>query len=261
MTQPGPRFGSDNIFPLTGPQSLAPDCRHSSEEGAGRLFCPVCEKFADSFNAYGLTRRPSVHCPNCHSLERHRLAWTYFVRFTDLCRMKEGVLLHVAPERGMEARFRGLESLRYLSVDRSSARAMVKMDLTDLAFPDRTFDVIYCRHVLEHIPDERRALEELYRSLKVGGWAVIQVPVIAAVTYEDDDVIAPPDRERVFGQHDHVRSYGPDFEERLARAGFAATHILAADVVSPEEMKTMAISSHHDLFHCQRRREPAPRLP
>lgn len=217
-----------------------------------RLYCPICGQFAPSFNEYGLIRRPDAQCPTCRSLERHRLAWAFFVRFTNLKRIQDGLMLHVAPESCMEAKFRSLKSIQYMSADLSSHRAMVKMDLTHMAYPNRTFDIIYCSHVLEHIVDEQSALNELYRVLKNGGWAVIQVPTIAAATYEDNAVTAPADRTRIFGQHDHVRNYGPDFGQRLTGVGFNVIHIMAADVVTPTEMQVTAIRSHHDLFYCIR---------
>jgi len=96
------------------------------------------------------------------------------------------------------------------------------MDITKIQYPDNSFDAILCHHVLEHIPDYRKALEELFRVLKPGGWAIIQVPIEPdrKETYQDESVTSPSERERLFGQADHVRKYGRDFILRLHHAGF-----------------------------------------
>ena len=95
----------------------------------------------------------------------------------------------------------------YLTSDIRHPRAMVKMDITDIQYPDNPFDVIYCSHVLEHVPDDRRALSEFYRILKPTGWAILLVPIIAEKTFEDPSITDPSERLKLFGQADHVRGY------------------------------------------------------
>ena len=97
------------------------------------------------------------------------------------------------------------------------------MDISDIQYGDNTFDVIYCSHVLEHVPDDRKAMREFWRVLKIGGWAVLQVPIVSDVTFEDPSVTGPKERERLFGQRDHVRRYGPDYRDRLVDVGFSMT--------------------------------------
>jgi len=100
---------------------------------------------------------------------------------------------------------------------------MVKMDITDIQYPDASFDAIICNHVLEHVPDDRRAMRELYRVLKPGGWAILQVPYSEQITQsiEDPSITTPEARARVFGQEDHVRIYAKeDYLTRLEEAGF-----------------------------------------
>lgn len=97
---------------------------------------------------------------------------------------------------------------------------MIRIDITDIEFPDDSFDVIICNHVLEHIPDDREAMKELARVLSYEGFGVITVPVTTDVTFEDASVINPVERERLFGQGDHVRRYGKDFVSRLEKNGF-----------------------------------------
>jgi predicted SAM-dependent methyltransferase len=137
--------------------------------------------------------------------------------FTDPTR-----LLHVAPERRLEKHLKAISSLDYLTADLLDPDVMTKMDVTKIQFADNEFDAILCNHVLEHVPDDRKAMRELNRVLKFGGWAMLQVPISNRLqaTYEDWSVRSPIDRLRRFGQEDHVRVYGADYVERLTEAGF-----------------------------------------
>jgi SAM-dependent methyltransferase len=94
------------------------------------------------------------------------------------------------------------------------------MDLTDIQYPDGAFDIVMVSHVLEHIPDDRRAMRELRRVTSPGGWALLQVPLRDGPTLEDPSITDPDERVRAFGQADHVRMYGPDIAERLTQGGF-----------------------------------------
>jgi SAM-dependent methyltransferase len=146
----------------------------------------------------------------------------YMKRKTDLFDGREKRMLHVAPETQLCRIFEGIPSVDYVSADLLSPKAMVKMDITDIHYPDESFDVIYCSHVLEHVSDDRKALRELNRVLRIGGWAILQVPTpTGPVTHEDPTVTSPTERERQFGQLDHLRRYGFDYKDRLAEAGFA----------------------------------------
>jgi len=129
-------------------------------------------------------------------------------------------MLHVAPERSLGVILRSTPNLDYLSGDLDPKAAMVQMDITDIHYPDNSFDVIYCSHVLEHVPADRTAMRELARVLKPGGWAVLAVPITRQQTLEDARVTSQADRTRLFGQSDHVRAYGADFADRLRECGF-----------------------------------------
>jgi len=123
------------------------------------------------------------------------------------------------------------------------------MDITKIEMPGASFDVIYCSHVLEHVVNDQMAMRELWRVLAPDGWAVFLVPITAPSTIEDWRIRTPEDRERVFGQRDHVRRYGPDFESRLQRAGFKVRRIHARDVVTKAEMESMSIKPREFIFH------------
>ena len=140
----------------------------------------------------------------------------------------------------------------YLSADLSSPEAMVKMDIMDIQYSDNTFDVIFCSHVLEHVPDDRKAMREFYRVLKPGGWAILQVPILAKATFEDSTVISREERQRLFGQYDHVRQYGLDYKDRLIDAGFCVT---VADFVRQLEYRTvrrLGLMRNEDVYFCRK---------
>jgi len=130
-------------------------------------------------------------------------------------------LLDMAPVDCLQRKFRAVPNIDYISVDLESPMAMVKMDITDMQFSSNQFDCIICYHVIEHMPDDQMAMKEIFRVLKPGGRAILQVPVLRDESFEDPSVITPEDRERVFGQRDHVRIYGLDYKYRLEQVGFS----------------------------------------
>lgn len=195
--------------------------------------------------------RENAKCPHCGALERHRFAWLYFTRQTDLFDGRPKQVLHVAPERPFEPRFRKRLGPGYLTADLLDPRAMVKMDITRIAYPDQAFDVVCCNHVLEHVPDDRRALEELHRVLKDGGWAILNVPITAEATYEDASIVDPLERVKAFGQKDHVRRYGPDFVDRLRAARFNVKVATVADLHPEAERLRMGLNAASgEIFLC-----------
>jgi SAM-dependent methyltransferase len=192
----------------------------------GRRFaCNCCggrfRRFQSWTNAAGVSQ---PMCPRCGSLGRHRTEWFYLSQHPDLLSGPKRVL-HVAPEESLERCLRRLPGVDYLSADFDAKTAMEHMDITDIQHPDSSFDVIICNHVLEHVADDRRALSELFRVLSDDGWALLQAPIDddREATLEDTSITGPADRERVFGQYDHVRVYGRDYVGRLEAAGFVVS--------------------------------------
>lgn len=163
----------------------------------------------------------NVLCPVCNSSDRVRLLYLFLINKTNVFSGKLK-LMHIAPEPSLEQLFKQQPGIEYLSADLNKEKAMVKMDITQIQYPDETFDGIICNHVLEHIPDDTRAMQEIFRVLKTGGWAILQVPIskLLETTFEDFSITKPKERERVFGQNDHVRIYGQDYIARLKNAGF-----------------------------------------
>lgn len=151
---------------------------------------PIDGKSFKRFLPYGYGRtRANVLSPSTLSLERHRLLWLYLKRETDFFSMPRK-MLHVAPEQAFYHRFKKLPHLNYTTTDLESPLADVKADICNLPFADNHFEVIFCNHVLEHIPDDTKAMQELYRVLKPGGFAILQVPqdIYREKTFEDDTI-------------------------------------------------------------------------
>ncbi len=183
--------------------------------------CPICGgKFRKMF-PWGNKGWDNRLCPKCLSLERHRLIWLYLQNKTGFFSAPLK-MLHVAPEQPFIKRFKALKNLDYTTADLVSPIADVKMDIQDIPFADNTFNVVMCNHVMEHIPNENKALREVYRVLKKGGWAILQVPINyqSKETYEDVSITDPKEREKHFGQYDHLRYHGLDYKLRLEGGGF-----------------------------------------
>ncbi len=187
-----------------------------------KVQCPCCSKTFRKFMVSGITvLRPNAICPACGSRERHRLLWLYLKKKTNFFKDKLKVF-DVAPMHFFQEKCKKLSNIDYISVDISSPLAMKQMDITDITFPDNEFDCLICYHVLEHIAEDKKAIKELHRILKPGGWAIIQVPIDSSLdkTFEDKSIVTSVDREKVFGNSEHVRIYGRDYKNRLEESGF-----------------------------------------
>lgn len=199
---------------------------------------PIDGKSFRSFLPYGYqTQRNNVLAPSTLSLERHRLLWLFLQNETDFF-TKELKLLHFAPEQAFFKRFKKLKNIDYTTTDLNSPLADVKADICNLPFDENTYDVILCNHVLEHIPDHQKAMKELFRVLKPGGWAIVQIPQDRnrEHTFEDDSITDPKERTKVFGQYDHLRVYGLDYPIFLEKAGFEVEMVDFTKQFSEEEL-------------------------
>jgi SAM-dependent methyltransferase len=193
-------------------------------------------------------------CPVCEAGERHRIDWVFMRDHTNLLDAGHRRMLHIAPETVFTFKFKGIPNLSYLSADLENPRAMEQMDITNIQHPDNSFDVIYCSHVLEHILDDRRAMRELVRVCKPGGWGLLQVPITAERTFEDPAAVTPEQRLARFGQTDHVRRCGLDYGERIREAGFEVTHARASELLTPDQFRSMGIrKSDRHVFYCTKK--------
>ena len=193
--------------------------------GRGRK-CPICGKQVREFlpYGYGVSRRDAL-CPRCLALERHRLLWLYIERETDLLNSYP-TLLHIAPEVALKRKF-------------ESPLAKLHFDVQEIPLEDESIDIVICNHILEHVEDDRKALRELHRILRPGGWGVVLVPqdYERESTFEDDSITSPEERAKIFGQYDHRRIYGRDYAQRVAECGFEVEEIEYEMQLSEEEVK------------------------
>lgn len=216
--------------------------------------CPCCggrfRTFLPKFSAVGRSR-PNARCPACGALERHRALALYLRRETQLLTDRLSVL-HIAPEPGLEGTLRR-SVMHYVTAD-LEAPAMLSLDVTDLPLASEEWDVVICNHVLEHVPDDRAAMGEIFRVLAPGGWALLQVPLKwgRESTFEDPTVHSARERERLFGQYDHVRIYGADYVTRLESAGFDVTVKDLALAASPTEVTRYGLAPGDDMFICSK---------
>jgi len=199
---------------------------------------PIDGKSFRSFLPYGyVNQRDNILAPSTLSLERHRLLWLYLKNETDFF-TAEKKLLHFAPEQCFLKRFRELKNLDYTTTDLLSPIADVKADICNLPFEDNSYDVIFCNHVLEHIPDDTKAMQELFRVMKPGGWGIFQIPqdLNRDVTFEDDSITDKAERAKIFGQYDHVRVYGRDYFDKLRSIGFTVEEVDYTSTLSDSEI-------------------------
>jgi len=203
-----------------------------------RFTDPIDGKSFRTFLPYGYEQpRENVLSPSTLSLERHRLLWLYLRNETNFF-MSNLRVLHFAPEQAFYGRFKKLPNLEYVTSDLNSPLATVKADICDLPFEENSFDVILCNHVLEHIPNDTKAMQELFRVLRPNGWGIFQIPqdLTRETTFEDDSIIDKKERTRIFGQYDHVRVYGKDYFDKLKSIGFEVEAVDYTSKLSREEV-------------------------
>jgi predicted SAM-dependent methyltransferase len=213
--------------------------------------CPVCNHRIRKFAPLGIKKRENSRCIWCGSLPRHRLIWLFFERKTNLFIDAPNNMLHIAPEKAFTTKLKKILGEGYITADLYND-AMIKMDITDIQFPNNYFSVIYCSHVLEHVLDDKKAIREMSRVLKKEGWALIVVPITSDITFEDKNIIDPKERFRVFGQEDHVRRCGLDYKERLENNGFNVKVYKVDDVVNLHEQVIYGIKKC-TLFYCTKK--------
>lgn len=239
---------------------------YDPEYASPELYCPFCERYSTKFlpagfdipvlkekNVVGGGYRLNAKCPNCGSIDRERLIYLYLRNKSQLF-YKNLKVLHVAPEARLQKVFMAQPNIEYLSADLSSPLAAAQMDITDIKYEDNYFDVVICNHVLEHISDDRKAMAELYRVLKPGGWAILQVPISLSLnqTYEDPLVVSQEERERIFGQNDHIRIYAKDYKDRLEEVGFFVEIYSFANEFGESAIRKYVLSKDENIYICSK---------
>ncbi|MBC7747477.1 MAG: methyltransferase domain-containing protein [Methylotenera sp.] len=236
---------------------------------------PIDGKSFKSMLPYGYeTQRNNVLSPSTLSLERHRLLWLYLNEETDFfkselvsdssftntkkIKLRDAEtnsalkVLHFAPEQAFYKLFRNQKNLDYTTTDLFSPLADVKADICDLPFQDNQYDVILCNHVLEHIPDDTKAMQELYRVLKPGGMAILQIPqdLSRATTFAVDTITDQKERAKIFGQYDHVRIYGRDYFDKLRSIGFTVVEEDYTNKIAPELVEKYCLAKGEIIPVC-----------
>lgn len=181
--------------------------------------CPACGTMVVGFFRYG--DNPEWGCPTCGASPRARLM-NWLIGEGRLSVPNDGAILHIAPnEASLVKRFSGAATYvpADLHPDIYPVPGMRRIDLMDMADVDQ-YDLFYASHVMEHVPDDAKVLRNVFRALKPGGEAWLIVPLWDRPTEDGDGAMSARERERRFGQWDHVRQYGPDFADRIRAAGF-----------------------------------------
>ncbi|MEX2512901.1 MAG: methyltransferase domain-containing protein [Cyclobacteriaceae bacterium] len=227
------------------------------------VLCPICNSTFSTFGNFGLIERSNAFCYNCESLERHRLLFLYLKENTDLFSEHERPvrLLHFAPEKAFFDFFSKISGLEYYPCDIFPEKynfdlkiKVYKVDITNIPFDDNYFDYILCNHVLEHIPDDTLAMSELYRVMSKKGSGIFQVPIdyTRQTTYEDWSITTPEEREKAFGQNDHVRWYGRDYNRRLEKTGFILDEIDFVSKFSIDNIFKYGLDKTETIYLCRK---------
>ena len=213
---------------------------------------PIDGKGFKTFLPYGYgDQRQNVLSPSTLSLERHRLLWLYLQNETNFFKSPIKVL-HFAPEQAFYKRFKSFKNIDYVTTDLNSPLADVKADICNLPFANNEFDVVLCNHVLEHIPDDTKAMEELYRIMKPGAYGIFQIPqdLSRAITFEDNTITNKKERAKIFGQYDHVRIYGLDYFDKLRRIGFKVDEVDYTSKFSEANLKHYCLAKGEIIPIC-----------
>ena len=215
-----------------------------------KVECPICNSNFSKFFPYGRVSRDNALCTNCLSLERHRLIYLFLKRKTTLFK-EENNLLHIAPEECLIKKFKENKNINYTSADLESPLADIKMDIHKMPFDNNSFDFVLCNHVLEHVENDIKALSEIKRVLKKGGRAIVQVPFYHPIpnkTIEDKSITSKADREKLYGQDDHVRKYGKDYDKRLKEGGLKTMVIDQSKFLSNSEKIKYGLDLLENLY-------------
>jgi SAM-dependent methyltransferase len=185
--------------------------------------CPLCG-YSGYFRAAGSPPQWDARCPRCGSWPRQRLLGLYL---RDHPEVGTGNVVHFAPEPGVRDLLKS-RAATYRTADFFQPGCDLQLNLEAIDLPDASVDLFVCSHLLEHV-DDRKALAELYRCTAPHGIVLIMVPIVEtwASTYENPKVDGERERERHFGQFDHVRYYGADLRDRIRSAGFSLSEFTA----------------------------------
>jgi len=214
--------------------------------------CPICKTQNKDF-VNGPAGRVAVSCSVCGSLERHRELFLLIQEVLGPHTLNKGKLLHLAPEACLKPVLTNLlGTSKYITADLHMKGVTLKADVTNMQISDNTFSTVICNHMLEHIPDDIKAMKEIYRVLASDGIAIISVPMGDDVTDEDLSINTPAGRLEKYGQHDHVRLYGFDIQNRLRSVGFNVSHISLSSLRDRGYRERYRLSKSDHFFICRK---------
>ncbi|MDR7253578.1 SAM-dependent methyltransferase [Nocardioides sp. BE266] len=221
-------------------------------------YCAACGAMVSRQFRPGPDGRPDAVCPRCGSLERHRfLSLLLGVLAPELRDLD--LVVEIAPSRQSKPLLDRLDARQRLSLDAGydSRDVDALASLTELPLRDGSVDLLVCYHVLEHIPDDGAAMREIARVLSPRGIALLEVPIKVGVPTEEDPSATPEERLRRFGQSDHVRWYGDDFDARLSAAGLASLRVTPPALVGEAAVKWFRLMAHEVVWVAHLGRETA----
>lgn len=231
-------------------------------------YCLMCGKEFDDFlvngkdfailqllDVVGAGQR-KTRCPFCRSKDRERLIYLFLKENKLLFKNKEKQkVLHIAPEPTLGNILKRQKNIDYISGDLNPDKAEKILNVELLPYKDNTFDSIICNHVLEHVTNDNKAMAELFRVLKSGGWAILQVPYAKKLkfTIEDKRIILPKDRETYFGQNDHLRIYSlNEYTAKLKKTGFKVKTLPFAKKLDKKFIKKHSINPDELIIYCEK---------
>ena len=232
------------------------------------LKCPICGYESSTFNddagEYYILGELKDHyakntiCPNCSSDMRHRFAYKFLTTRTNFC-THPLKLIHFAPEKWLAMKIQDMGNIDYVPVDINPAKFdymdVRQADSTDLPFEDETFDALIMTHVLEHVFDDTKAIQEMHRVLRNDAWAMIAVPTIGEKTH-DDPSLSPEDREKIHGIDQHHRLYGTDLADKLESSRLITKIFEFTDIgcdFADLEHPSPHIDSDKYIFYCKKK--------
>jgi SAM-dependent methyltransferase len=228
--------------------------------------CPFCGYHSKGFYMVGTYSKVLIDnnvvggglrasgCYRCDSSDRERLVYIYLTQKLNIINSRKlNKILHIAPAPNLMAKLSSLGLEKYVCGDLYADgynynQKVQKMNVTDIPFPSNSFDLVLCNHVLEHVPEDQKAIQEIRRVLRTGGYAILQVPYSNSLekTFEDFTITNKAEREKVFGQYDHVRIYGRDYLNRLSNNGFK---VIQENI--SKEFIINGVNQDEDIFLCQ----------
>jgi SAM-dependent methyltransferase len=214
-----------------------------------RRYCPICHNVVRSEFRPGPGGRPNASCPKCRTLDRHRF-FAILLSILEPVIDDLDVLLEVAPSPETSPLLAELEPELHLKFDLGADNRLVDVlgSLTAAPLRDDSVDLMVCYHVLEHIPDDRAAMREMARVLSPNGLALVQVPFRAGTVTDEDPDAPEEERVRRFGQADHVRYYGDDFEDRLVEAGLAFRRVTPRSLLGEDMCDWLRLGPHQMVW-------------